>query len=87
MSAAGELWGIYGGGTTPVGEQWLTDLEVRLRQHRFRSVVLQIKDCCLKDEVEGAGYVDKGPLIPQNDDFYNWRTPRTPEAELYVAPD
>jgi hypothetical protein len=87
MTAAAELWGIYGGGTTAEGERWQHDLENSMRRHSFRSIVLKIDDSSLKDLVEAAGYLDRGPLIPPSDDFYNWRTPRTPQPQLYVSPD
>jgi len=32
------------------------------------------------------GYVAAGPLFPGNDEFWRWRSGRTPKAELYVPP-
>jgi hypothetical protein len=84
MSGAAELWGLYGGGSRPQGDEWLRNLHDSINQHRFHSIVLKIDDPFLKDLVEEAGYVNRGPLIPQNDEFYSWRTPRTPQPLLYV---
>jgi hypothetical protein len=87
MSAVSELWGIYGGGATEQGDQWRQALRDQFRQHRFRAVVLEVHDCCLKELMEGAGYIQRGPMIPESDNFYAWRNARTPEPVLYVSPE
>jgi 4-amino-4-deoxy-L-arabinose transferase-like glycosyltransferase len=86
MSAAAELWGLYGGATTPEGDQWQHELTDSLRHHRFHSIVLKIEDP-LVSQVVGAGYINRGPLIPRNDDPSIWRTPTTDEPQLYVSPE
>jgi hypothetical protein len=87
MTSAAELWGLYGGGSRPEGVRWRQSLEDGIRQHAFRSIILKIDDPFLKELVEDGGYVNRGPLIPQADEFYSWRTPRTPQPQLYVSPD
>jgi hypothetical protein len=87
MGAVDELVGGFGGGVTAEGARWRAELDQALKEHRFRYVLLKTADCCLKDTVTGYGYVEKGPLIRQEDDFYAWKAARTPEAQLYAAPD
>jgi hypothetical protein len=71
---------------TAEGERWQADLYQALRQHRFRYVLLKTHDCCLDDKLIEYGYMGKGALIAQEDDFYSWKAARTPEAQVYVAP-
>jgi hypothetical protein len=87
LSALDELLGRYGGQATAEGEFWEAELDRVLQQRRYRSIVLDKSDCCLKAAVKEHGYADAGPVIPAGDDFYFWRTSRTPDAELFVAPD
>jgi hypothetical protein len=88
LAAVGELQGAYGGPGTPEGTRWLSDLKEALKQRRFRYVVLNELDCCLKQPVLDSGYVDAGPLFGADDDFFRWRTPtgHTPDEHLYAAP-
>jgi hypothetical protein len=38
----------------------------------------------LKYRIEGAGYVDIGPLFPENDLFDQWKSGYTPDVDVYV---
>jgi 4-amino-4-deoxy-L-arabinose transferase-like glycosyltransferase len=87
MGAVDELTGGFGGSMTAEGIRWRADLDRALKQHYFRYVLLETRDCCLKDTVVAAGYVEKGALIRQEDNFYSWKAARTPEAQLYAAPE
>jgi len=86
QGAIDELFGGFGGRMTTEGMAWRADLNQALRQRRFRYVLLETHDCCLTDAVKASGYIDKGALIPESDDFYAWKAARTPEAQLFVAP-
>jgi hypothetical protein len=81
-----ELVGGFGGGMTPLGEQYVGQLNAALRQHQYDYVLLEPQSNAfyLKGAVEGSGYVDTGPLFPAGDQFYLWKTALTPDAHLYV---
>jgi 4-amino-4-deoxy-L-arabinose transferase-like glycosyltransferase len=81
-----ELVGGFGGGMTPVGAEYVAQLNAALREHRYDYVLLEPQSNAfyLKAAVEGNGYVDTGPLFPAGDQFYLWKTALTPEVHLYV---
>ena len=72
---------------TVEGQRWQAELTQALRQRRFRYVLLDTHECCLKDTVMQAGDLKRGALIPEGDNFYALKAARTPEAQLYVAPE
>jgi Dolichyl-phosphate-mannose-protein mannosyltransferase len=86
LGAAGELVGAYGGGPVPEASSWLNDVERALLERRYDYVVLDPDSFMyfIKGWVEGAGYVHVGPLFPPDDQFWAWRSGRTPKAEVYV---
>ena len=86
LGAAGELVGIYGGGVTPAGDAWTTDLRQALAQRKYDYVILEPDSFMyfVKGVVESGGYVDAGPMFPPDDEFWLWRNGRTPKAEVYV---
>jgi hypothetical protein len=86
LGAVDELIGTFGGGMTAEGTRWQADLDTALRQRRFRYVLLKTSECCLKARVLAEGYLEHGPLIPQESNFYAWKAARTPEAQVYVPP-
>jgi 4-amino-4-deoxy-L-arabinose transferase-like glycosyltransferase len=86
LAAVDELQGGYGGAATAEGRQWNADLKQALAERRYRYVVLQRVECCLEDVVRSAGYEYAGSPFADNDPFYSWRTPRTPDPKVYVAP-
>jgi hypothetical protein len=55
-------------------------------ERRFRYVILRRVECCYEERVLGAGYVYQGSPFAGDDEFYSWRTPRTPDPKIYVAP-
>ena len=57
QGAIDELFGGFGGSMTAEGDRWQADLTQALREHRFRYVLLETHECCLKDRVTAAGYV------------------------------
>ena len=81
-----ELVGGFGGGMTPIGDEYVAQLNAALRQHQYDYVLLEPQSNAfyLKGAVEGSGYVDAGPLFPPGDQFYLWKTALTPDAHLYV---
>jgi 4-amino-4-deoxy-L-arabinose transferase-like glycosyltransferase len=87
LGAVDELTGGFGGGITAEGQQWQANLSQALQERRFRYVLLETHDCCLTDTLKASGYISRGALIPESDDFYAFKAARTPEAQLYVAPD
>ena len=86
LAAVDELQGGYGGSATAEGRQWNAELKQALAERRYRYVVLQRVECCLEEVVRGAGYEYVGSPFADNDPFYSWRTPRTPDPKVYVAP-
>jgi 4-amino-4-deoxy-L-arabinose transferase-like glycosyltransferase len=81
-----ELEGGYGGQPTVEGRQWNAALDAALAEHRFRVVVLQRVECCLEERVLRSGYRGVGSPFRDDDEFYSWRTKRTPDPKMYVAP-
>jgi 4-amino-4-deoxy-L-arabinose transferase-like glycosyltransferase len=88
LGAVEELQGLFSAGRRPPeGDQWEQALAQALHERRFRYVLVDVTDMPLKHLVEADGYVSRGPLIPESSNFYAWRTPRTPQADVYVPPD
>jgi hypothetical protein len=56
------------------------------RRELFATKVLTEDECCLRTTVLARGYVDAGPLFQERDEFYAWKSGRTPEVHLYAAP-
>ena len=84
----GDTQGEYGGRGTPEGAAIAADIRRRIMAHTYQYVVLFEKDCCLeKGLLSAAGYRDAGPLFAPGDIFYEWKTARVPEPELYVGPE
>jgi hypothetical protein len=84
----GDTQGEYGGPGTPEGTVISADIRQRIMSHTYHYVVLVEKGCCLENGLlSAAGYRDAGPLFAPGDVFYEWKTSRTPEPELYVAPE
>ncbi|GAC1317478.1 MAG: hypothetical protein NVSMB2_11230 [Chloroflexota bacterium] len=84
----GDIQGEYGGPGTPEGAAVAADIRQRIMAQTYHYVVLLEKDCCLEHGLlSRAGYRDAGPLFAPGDVFYEWKTGRIPEPELYVAPD
>jgi hypothetical protein len=81
-----ELQGAYGGPSTAEGRAIAATVRDRLAARQYRYVVMYDKACCLNDDLAATGYVDLGPLFPPDDVFYEWKSWRTPEPELYAAP-
>jgi hypothetical protein len=81
-----ELVGGFGGGPTPIGEQYVAQLNQALHEHQFDYVLLepQTNAFYLRSAVEGNGYVDAGPLFPPGDQYYLWKTALEPDAHVYV---
>lgn len=80
LAAVAELQGGYGGRQSAEGAQWTAAIKDALAQHRFSAIVVD-------EESTGTptdGYILAGPLFPEGDDFYNWRTPRTANPVLYL---
>jgi 4-amino-4-deoxy-L-arabinose transferase-like glycosyltransferase len=84
--SAAELMGSYGGHTVAEGEAWRHAVSAQLRQRVYDYVVLDPESWLffLNNVVEQSGYVDAGPLFPTGDEFWLWRTGRTPKAEVFV---
>jgi hypothetical protein len=86
MGAVDEIRGGYGGRMSAEGVSWERQLDQALAERRFSYVILGELDCCLNGSVKAYGYTDMGPLVPPGDEFYTWRTLRTPALHLYAAP-
>ena len=86
LSAVFELEGGYGGAPTAEAARWNGAFDEALRERRFRVVVLSRVECCLEDRVLGSGYVGQGSPFRGDDEFYSWRTKRTPDPKMYVPP-
>lgn len=86
FGAIDEVRGAFGGPGTPEGRDLMAELDHDLSARHFTYVVLDQKDCCLHDLVLAHGYVDGGPLFPPDDEFYLWKSWRTPDERLYAAP-
>lgn len=84
LGAVDELLGSFGGQQTAEGAGWLQMLAQALQERRFRYVIVDVTDDSFKDVIVADGYALQGPLIPESSDFYAWRTPHTPQADLYV---
>ncbi|GAC1313570.1 MAG: hypothetical protein NVSMB2_01670 [Chloroflexota bacterium] len=80
LAALGELEGGYGGAQSAEGAQWTAAMADALAQHRFCAIVADDD----KGDTPTDGYVSAGPLFPDTDDFYTWRTPRTPIPIVYL---
>lgn len=86
QGAVGELVATYGGKPTPPGVAWRAALDQALSQRRFLEVAVVRDDCCLPAILTEHGYVNRGPLFPSGDEFYAWKSARTPEVEVWSAP-
>lgn len=84
--SAAELVGGYGGRPVDDGLDWIHQVDARLQQHQYDAVVLDPESPLpiFKGAVDRAGYADAGPLFPQGDEFWLWRTGIEPKAEVYV---
>jgi hypothetical protein len=81
-----ELVGGFGGGMTPLGQQYLAELNEALREHQFDYILLEPQSNAfyLRGAVESNGYVDAGPLFPPGDQYYLWKSALEPDAHVYV---
>jgi 4-amino-4-deoxy-L-arabinose transferase-like glycosyltransferase len=86
QGAVGELVATYGGKPTPSGVAWRSALDQALAERRFLEVVVVRDDCCLPAILTEHGYTNRGPLFPPGDEFYAWKTSRTPEVDVWTAP-
>jgi hypothetical protein len=84
--SAAELLGGYGGVMAPAGGVWLESVRAALRAREYNYVVLDPESAWtfFKGAAEQSGFVDQGPLFPDGDEFWLWRTGQTPKAEVYV---
>lgn len=80
LAAVAELQGGYGGSRSAEGARWTAAMQEALAQHRFSAIVAGEDST----DTPTDGYILAGPLISADDDFYNWRTPRTPNPMLYL---
>lgn len=84
----GEIQGEFGGPGSAEGRAIAVALRQRLEAHQYRFVVVyDNKACCLNEDLAASGYTDLGPLFPPGDVFYEWKSWRTPEPELFASPD
>lgn len=82
-----EITGAFSLVSTPEGERWLNQFTAALARREYDYVIWDpgyLDALVIKSRVEGAGYVDAGPLFPPEDQFYLWKTGTTPEVEEYV---
>jgi hypothetical protein len=82
-----EITGAFSLVPTPEGERWLNEFSAALARREYDYVIWDpgyLDALVIKSRVEGAGYVDAGPLFPPDDQFYLWKTGTTPEVEEYV---
>jgi hypothetical protein len=84
--ALDELMGAYGGRITPEGQQWLAEYAAALRSRRFAYVIVDpdYPAFYLSSVATDNGYVSAGPLFKANDEFWAWRSGRTPRADVYI---
>jgi hypothetical protein len=82
--ALGELMGAYGGRITPEGQQWLHDYGAALARRQFAAVVVDpdFPAFFISDVARDNGYLNRRPLFASNDDFWRWRSGRTPQADV-----
>jgi Glycosyltransferase family 87 len=84
--AVGELMGAYGGPITPEGQQWLQAYGDALAARRYPRVVVdpEFPAFFISDVAKDQHYTLQGPLFPPNDEFWSWRSSRTPRADVYA---
>jgi hypothetical protein len=86
MGAVLEVLGAFSSTDNPVGNAWRAELHAALARRDYDFVLWdpQSDAFFVKSEIDGAGYVNAGPLFPADDEFNLWKTRRTPDVEVYV---
>ena len=72
IGALQELTGVYGGGMTPLGTAWSSELHAALERRQYDYVLLDSEWAYgfLTSTVVDAGYVRVGPLFPPGDQLW-----------------
>ena len=88
LGAVIELEGAFGGTGTQEGSTWEGLFAGAVAERRLTYVIVDPdKSGFIVPQLANAyGYKDAGPLFPEGDVYWAWRTGWSPKAELYMPP-
>ena len=90
VAAVNEIWGEQVRPPTPEGEKWAGYFVDALRAGSVSYVVVDPENSAIIVPLltTDYGYLDIGPLFPEGDAYWSWRTPHgPPKPEVYARPD
>lgn len=89
LGAVRELEGAFGGTGTQEGSDWDGMLAGALVQRRFTYLIVDPDNSAAIVPLlaDAYGYEHVGPLFPEGDIYWAWRTGWAPKADVYVRPD
>lgn len=89
LGAVRELEGAFGGTGTQEGSDWDGMLAGALVQRRFTYLIVDPDNSAAIVPLlaDAYGYERVGPLFPEGDIYWAWRTGWAPKADVYVRPN